>query len=300
MSIPWASYEDVLERCSRVAQQGQRLRPDRIPIAALDADGTLWVGDVGDVLWQHVAARRALHPRRSAGPLARAVRALGGDPTQDPYADYATLERLHREGRCPEETLVRVMIQALAGLSEDQVRALAREAFGSVDALRHLERGRPARMIEHLRSLGFRVIVVSSSARWAVEVAVEPLGIGPDHVIGGQVSVVDSCLTDGIIEPLPYGKGKIQAILERFGAVPAVCFGNALADLAMLEAASHFKALVNPTEDLIRACEDVGGGAWSMATVDLHTSDTARVRLRRQKGAAVQAQSAGRPKRATT
>jgi hypothetical protein len=55
--------------------------------------------------------------------------------------------------------------------------------------------------------------------------------------------------------------------------------GNTISDLPLLEAASHLKLLVNPTADLVAACEEIGGSTWSMATVDL-LSAPARPKLR--------------------
>lgn len=285
MSIPRARYEEVLAECHRLAQRGQRLRPQQPQIAAFDADGTIWNVDVADLLWSRLLSKRALHERAGA-PLARAVRSTGLEPEQDPYRDFGTLDRLYRDGRCSEETIVRAMLQGLAGLSEEEVRGHASEAVAGSAPLRHSASGRPAKMLADLRGLGYRVIIVSSSPRWAVEAALEPLGFDPSDLIAGQVAVVGGRLTDGIIEPLPHGQGKIQALLRHFNTVPRIAVGNGLGDLAMLEAASHLKLLVNPSDDLLRACEDIGGSTWSMEILD---ATPARPPLKARRAAATAA-----------
>ncbi len=284
MSIPSADYDEILDQCRRIATQGRTLRPGDAPIAAFDADGTLWDTDVAEVLWQHLVDRRALHPR-AAGPIARTLRASGEDPSHDPYDDYGRLIARYREERVREDAMVRVMIEGLAGLEEARLYDHAREAFSSCEALASSGRGRPADMVRRLRAEGYRVVVVSSSPRWAVEVAVEPLGVPPHDVIGGDLAVVDGRLAGSVIQPLPHAQGKVEAVLRRFGAVPRVSAGNTIHDLALLAAASHVKLLVNPTDDLIAAFEERGAGGWSASRLDLHTDARPRTKIRKKAAA---------------
>ena len=256
MSIRRATPEDVVSHCDRLAQQGQRLRPDQSLIAALDADGTLWSPDVADLLWQRLTRQRVLQ-RAGIAPIARALRDSDGNPKREASADFEQLVALHRAGGVRQETMVRVMLAGLAGMREDDLYRHAAEMVCAHDELRALGEGETRRMVDDLRGVGFRVIVVSGSPRWAVEVAVRPLGIEPRDVIAGQVAVVDGTLTDGIIEPLPWGRGKVQSILRRFGAVPRVSMGNGLSDLPMLEATCDLRILVNPTNELLSACEEI-------------------------------------------
>lgn len=264
MSIRRATLPEIVQRCDHLAQQGKRLRPGQSPIAALDADGTLWGPDVAELLWRRLISQRALH-RRAAAPIARALRDCGAEPKRDPYVDYEQLCVLHRAGLVPQETMVRAMLAGLAGLREETLYLSCVEVVSEAGELNSLDGGGTRRMIDELRELGYRVIVVSGSPRWAVEVAVRPLGIPPEDVLAGQVAVVDGALTDGIIEPLPWGKGKVQSILRRFGVVPRISMGNGLGDLPMLEATSHLRILVDPTDELKTACEEIKGATWSVS-----------------------------------
>jgi phosphoserine phosphatase len=263
MSIRSATYQDIVEHCDRLARRGQRLRPEQQPLVAFDADGTLWGPDVAEMLWNHLIAERALDPLAEA-PLARALRGLGVEPEREPHADFTRLLELFRAGRCPEETMVRVMLQGLSGMREEDVYVHSSRVVAASGELAPTRQAEPRRMLEELRGLGFRALVVSGSPRWTIEVAARPLGIEPADIIAGQVAVVNGVLTDGIIEPLPWGRGKIQAILRRCGTVPCVCLGNSLGDLAMLRATSDLRILVNPTDDLVLACEEIPGATWSM------------------------------------
>lgn len=268
MTIRRATYDDVLDQCRRVAEQGRRLRPGEFPIAAFDADGTLWGPDVAELLWDHLIAERALSDAATA-PLARAVRSIGLEPAHDPYDDYHTLDRQWRSGKCDEAVMVEVMLRGLAGLSIEDVYEHSVRALAASADLRSLEKGRAASMIARLRDEGYRVIVVSASPKWTIEIAVKAFGIEPADVIAGGVPVVDSILTDGVITPVPFREGKIQAILRRFGTVPRIAAGNTVSDFPMLAASSHIKLLVNPTSDLVTTCDEVGGNGWAMGIVDL-------------------------------
>ena len=275
MGIPRKTIHDVIEQCGRLAREAHRLRPDLHHLAAFDADGTLWGPDVAELLWERLLSSRALTPA-GAAPMARALRQCGEEPTRDPFRDYPALDALFRAGRCSEETMARVMLQGLAGLREEDLYAHARAAIGQASDLQEARIAGTRRLLDEMRKLGYRVIVVSSSPRWVVEVAVEPLGVARKDILAGQVAVVDGVLSDGILEPLPHGKGKIQAILRRFGSVPRVALGNALSDLAMLEATSHLRVLVNPTEELLSASEGIHGTTWSMGPVGAAASEAGK------------------------
>ena len=263
MSIRRVPLQDLLDRCEQLAQQGHRLRPGQPLLAAFDADGTLWGPDVAEMLWDRLITERALH-RRGMAPIARALRACGLEPARDPYSDYPTLMNLFRAGRCTEEIMVRVMLEGLAGLREEDVYVHALKAVTASGEISESAAGEASHLMDHLRRLGFQIVVVSGSPRWAVEVAVQPLGVNTSEVLAGQVAVVDGVLSDGVIEPLPYGQGKIQAILRRYGRVPLVAAGNGLGDLAMLEGASHLRFLFNPTSELVHAADEMRTVAWSL------------------------------------
>src|SRR5262245_49286759 len=134
MSIRRATLQDVVDHCDRLAQQGQRLRPDQRPIAALDADGTLWRAAVADLLWQRLIRERALD-RRAGAPIARALRDCGGEPQRDPYLDYEQIARLHAKGVVSAPIMVRLMLAGLAGIREETLYHHSAEAVSSVSEL---------------------------------------------------------------------------------------------------------------------------------------------------------------------
>ena len=257
------TIQDVVDRCGRLAEEGRRLRPGGSFLAAFDADGTLWGPDVAEILWRRLIDRKAL-TRSAAGPFARVLRSLGEEPALDPYQDYASIDRLFQSGRCPEATMTRAMLQGLSGIAEEDLYCHSLEAIAEMEEFRPGRLASSGRMLGALRAQGYRIVVVSASPRWVVEVALGRLGIESGDIIAGEVAVVSGRLTDQIIEPFPHGKGKVQAILRRHGTVPRVSVGNALADLPMLEATSHLRVLVNPTEELLHACDGIAGSTWAI------------------------------------
>lgn len=266
MSIRSATLDDVVEHCDRLVRQDRRHRPESASIAAFDADGTLWGPDVAELLWDRLMAGKSL-TRKAVPSIASALRGLGAEPTGEAHGDYARLADLYRSGGCPEETMVRAMLQGLAGISENDLYAHSQEAIAACEDLRQIASGDSRKMVDQLRAIGFHAIVVSSSPRWAVETAVRPLGIEPHDILAGQVAVVGGVLTDGVIEPLPHGRGKIEAILKRFGAVPRISLGNALGDLAMMTATSALRILVNPTDEMVVACDGIPGDTWALGLI---------------------------------
>jgi phosphoserine phosphatase len=263
MSVRQATVDDVMERCHRVARDAGRLRPGQARVAAVDADETLWKVDVASLLWNRLLERRALHPR-AVPPLARALRSLGAEPARDAYEDFAALRMLRARGGCSGALMARAMLAGLAGMEEEVVMSESAAALAACPMLRGSRGDHPARMLEALRAEGFRVIVASSSPRWIVEIAARDFGIAPSDIVAGTVAVVSGRLTDDVIEPLPHGAGKLQAIMKRCGVVPHVAAGSALADLEMLAAASHVRLLVDPSDDLLEACEAAGAAMWFM------------------------------------
>ena len=278
-NLQQTTVEGLVDQCRRMALHARRMRPEQTPLAAFDADGTLWGPDVAELLWERLRANKLLSKKATAA-LARAVRSCGHEPARDPYRDYATLQRLHRSGHCSPATMTRVMLQGLAGLHEEDVYLHSLKAIASAKELQAAHLATAGKMLAELRAQGYRVVVVSGSPRWTVEVAVEPLGVDREDIIAGEVAVVDGVLTDGVLDPLPLGQGKVQAILRRFNRVPRVAVGNGLADLAMFEATSHLRVLVNPTDELVRACDGIRGTTWSMGVPG--TRPAAKQRARKE------------------
>jgi len=95
-----------------------------------------------------------------------------------------------------------------------------------------------------LKSLGWIVNIVTASPAMAVEEATPKLGLSRSDVIGMQLCFNSLGRTTAeIIEPYPFGTGKVEAILKKFSRYPDLAFGDTVNDLAMLQSATRLGIL---------------------------------------------------------
>ncbi len=182
-------------------------------LAAFDADGTLWDGDIGEELLQELIRRRLLVD----GPL-------------DPWQEYQ--RRLRRDPSDAFSFAVRLM----NGLSEVVVRETSQHVFAERFVAGVFP---PVRFcLDRLIARGWDVYVVSASNRWSVEVAAAHLGLSPDRVIALGVEVEAGLLTDRVLEPIPVLAGKVILLRQLAGRDADIAFGNSVLDLPLLLAAA--------------------------------------------------------------
>src|SRR5688572_23456852 len=129
----WSALEQSVERA---------LQRDPHPVAAFDADGTLWDMDMGEGFFQHKIDRKLI-------PL-----------PADPWDHYFGLKKKNGD---PKEAYL-WLAQILKSVSLDQARRWAQDA---VDAIRPV----PVfpdqkKLIELLRARGVRVYIVTASIKW--------------------------------------------------------------------------------------------------------------------------------------
>ena len=107
-----------------------------------------------------------------------------------------------------------------------------------------------------LRLNGFDVYVVTASFQGAVQPFAMRYGVRPDHVIGMRLTVrPDGSLSDEVLEPFTYRKGKVQAIAKFVPSPPLFAAGDSDTDVEMLLQESVQLRLVldrkkNPTSDI--------------------------------------------------
>jgi len=65
------------------------------------------------------------------------------------------------------------------------------------------------RILESLQKAGVEIHIISASADMIVRGAAESLGIPPENIHGVQLEIRNGTLTDKIIDPYPYGDGKV-------------------------------------------------------------------------------------------
>lgn len=191
------------------------------PIAAFDADGTLWNTDLGEALFDYQIRNKLLK----------------GLPA-DPWAHYQNLkvEQSH-------EVAYLWLAQINAGLPIEQVRAWASEAVAKMHPVPLFKEIKE--LIALLKSLECEVYIVTASIKWAVEPGAALVGLGPQNVIGIETAVENGVVTERQKGPITYKRGKVDGLLHRTdGFAPFLCAGNTEGDLHLLEAAMELRIVV--------------------------------------------------------
>ncbi len=217
-------------------------RDARVGQATLDFDDTCISGDLGDAVFHHAVEAGALDPRGLPG-------AVGSEGEPEPAAWLAAADHALAEGG-PARAYAFV-VQAFAGWTIAEFRRhvgrVLESELRSEPGSRPLAGGggarvrsgirrrrRVASLIEHLHRRGWVVRIVSGSAQWAVEEAVASLGVSGDRVRGVRVGQHDGRLTREVLEPLPFGPGKVEALRPELPGGPDLALGDSPNDRELL------------------------------------------------------------------
>ena len=254
MKAPLSSPEAVLREVDTALA---RHVPEAAPVAAFDADHTLWHADVGDLAWHTALSERRLRPE-AGPPLASELRLAGAETAGDPHEDARRLYALYKQDRVSEMSILRAMTVCYAGWSEAELlelgARLARETLASAryEGVAAIARG--------LKERGLRVVVVSGSPSWLVVEGVRsfmPLDPARD-VFGAQVTVEGGRLTGTMREPVTFFEGKVAALEPHLeGRRVAFAFGDSKGDVPLLESAARLAFAVHPRPAL-RALAEAG------------------------------------------
>jgi phosphoserine phosphatase len=181
---------------------------------AFDADGTLWREDIGEAFLRHLV-------------LLGLVRHPSG---RDPYAVYE--ERVAQD----KATGYAYAAQLQAGLRRDEVARVAAAFAPGWVAPRLI--GSTQALVSLLLEVGLAPAVISASALEIVVAAAPLAGIPAGRCAAMTLRTRDGLLTEELVPPLTYARGKVEA-LDHLGLRPlALAAGDSLTgDLALLEAA---------------------------------------------------------------
>jgi phosphoserine phosphatase len=187
------------------------------PIAAFDADGTLWDLDVGENFFEWQIQNKVIP-----------------NLPDDPWGYY---RKLHSENA---EAAFLWLASINKGFSIEQVREWAAEAVKTISPLPYF--GSLKDIIKHLHDKNVAVYVVTASIKWSVEPAAKLLGIPFERVIGVKTKVVNGVITDEQDGPVTWREGKVTGLLEATGRKPPFfAAGNTMGDLALLDCATHLR-----------------------------------------------------------
>ena len=200
------------------------LRTDSRPIAAFDADGTLWDTDLGENFfrWQ---IKNCNLPNLPPDPWKhyRDMKASG-----DPRPAYLWLAQINQ------------------GQTIHQVRQWAQQAIEPVDRLPLFEEQK--KLIQWLHSKGIQVYVITASVKWAVEPGAALFGIPADNVLGVSTKIDSKGLVTAEQEGLiTYREGKPASLKARTGKSAFFASGNTMGDFSLLESATQMRLAVGAT-----------------------------------------------------
>jgi phosphoserine phosphatase len=219
-------------------------RSGKSGVAALDADGTLWGGDVGEGFFAWMLKRR-YYPKTAIPKLTKAWKG-------------------YKAGTFDGEQMYELMVTGMAGMREKDVQRYADLYFRTH---RHRIYRPMSNLVEALRKIDVEPWVVSGSPYWVVAAGAKYFGIPKNRVIGLSVDVKDGRLTGKVVRPVPWKWGKAKRIFKDIGKTPLVVAGNSSGDVEMLRIASELKLVINPGPKVL---ETAKRNRWS---VQLYTAN---------------------------
>lgn len=178
------------------------------PIAAFDADGTLWDTDLGEAFFDYIIDNKKL-------PL-----------PSDPWEHYKSLKK-----KKPEEAYL-WLAQICADFDLSQIQNWADDCVKKLNPpLFEAQKN----LIDKFQSSGVKVYIVTASIKWAVEPGARLLGLTNEQVIGVETRVINGKITDQQSGVITYRKGKVDALLSLTnGQKPFFCSGNSEGDTELL------------------------------------------------------------------
>lgn len=187
------------------------------PIAAFDADGTLWDMDLGEHFFDYQIRKNLLR-----------------DLPSDPWAYY-------REFHDRDTAKAFLWLaQINKGIPEELVRKWAKAALDELKTVPIFTGIKE--IISHLIERKVKVYVVTASIKWAVEPGAALFGIPHEQVLGVTTKVINGVMTDTQDGVVTWREGKVQGLWAHTNKVPAFfAAGNTMGDLALLESASHLR-----------------------------------------------------------
>ena len=222
------------------AAVGRLLESPELPngCAAFDADGTLWAGDLGEL-------------------LLKAMIGLGRAPA-DAWPRYEALLEVDAPAACA------YCVELLRGCSQQEVLQWSQEL---VRAALHAPLHPP--LLELARELsrrGCEVWIVSGSNAWSVRTAVAELGLDEGRVLALTCGVEGGRLTGEVALPVTCARGKVDALRAATARPLLLAAGNAHYDLALLEHA-RLPLVVAPRGRLSAMRELAQARGWSVVEV---------------------------------
>lgn len=208
----WNNIEKILDL---------ELAVDSQPVAAFDADGTLWDTDLGENFFKWQIRQKVL-------------KNLPSDPWKH-YRDW-------KESGDPRPAYL-WLAQVNQGHSIQEISDWAEQAVKDIEPLPIFDDQK--KLIDLFQSKGVRVYIVTASVKWAVEPGALRLGLSKDQVLGVSTKIENGIIGIEQSGAMTYRPGKVEALLQATGGKnPFFSSGNSPGDSYLLAAATRLSLVV--------------------------------------------------------
>lgn len=223
---------------------------------AVDGDGTLWSGDIGDEFFEALLDDGAIS-REAHDALVLEAEAAKLDTTGGAVAVARRIYAGYHAGTFPEERVCEIMAWAFAGWRHDEVDAFAERVVAKV-ALESRLHGEAVRVVTWAREHGVATYLVSASPRAIVHQAAKLVGIDSANVASAtEETDSNGVILPRVVRPIPYGPGKVMHLRAKLGARPLyAALGDNAFDVPMLQEA-RIPIAVRPKPRLMERASEV-------------------------------------------
>lgn len=196
------------------------LKNDPHPVAAFDADGTLWDTDLGENFFHHQIDHKLV-------PL-----------PNNPWNHYQEMKQKN-----PQQAYL-WLAQICKGHALTEVHDWAKDALKAHHPVPVFSEQQ--KLIQLFLSKGVQVYIITASVKWAVEPGMSFFGLNYDNVIGIETAVDNGVVSDRQQGSISYREGKVTALLEKTnGKKPFFASGNTMGDFELLKSATHLQLAVS-------------------------------------------------------
>lgn len=196
------------------------------PVAAFDADGTLWDADLGENFFRWQITHRVLK-----------------NLPEDPWKYY----RNWKNSGDPRPAYL-WLAQINQGHTLAEVNEWAEQAAKSLEPLPIFEDQR--KVIDLFRSKGVTVYIVTASVKWAVVPGAKRLGLPAESVLGISTKVKDGIIGTEQEGLITYREDKLRTLMTHTkGIQPFFVSGNTMGDYHLLHGASLLALAVGAAKE---------------------------------------------------
>lgn len=223
---------------------------------AVDGDGTLWSGDIGEDFFEALLEDGNLSDATHTA-LAREAEAEKLDTSGGAVAIARRIHAGYLAGTFPEERVCEIMAWAFAGRTHGEVDAFAARVVAKIELHTRLH-GEAIRIVAWARERGVATYLVSASPRAIVEQAARLVGIDLANVASAtEERDASGVVQTSVVRPIPYGPGKVMHLRAKLGARPLyAALGDNAFDVAMLRE-SRIPVAIRPKPRLVERASEV-------------------------------------------